>query len=223
METIESKKYPRTPYLPFSPNIEKENGICDLSNFINKDIVITEKLDGGNTCLQDGKVYARSHSSPTSCPSFDLIKREYSKISWTLENTKVAIYGENCYAIHSIKYKELPDVFFVFTILNTKVDKFYSWNKITEQCNILGLSMVPVLFKGTFNNTSELKRYILNEMNKESVFGGDREGVVIRNSDSFLFDNLRNNVAKCVRKDHVQTNDHWSKNWKKQNILGDFK
>lgn len=29
---------------------------------------------------------------------------------------------------------------------------------------------------------------------------------------------FKDNVAKWVRKDHVQTDDHWTRNWKKSKI-----
>jgi hypothetical protein len=45
---------------------------------------------------------------------------------------------------------------------------------------------------------------------------------VIRTVDSFHYDNFKLNVAKYVRKNHIQTNEHWSKNWVKNNLKQDL-
>ena len=58
MET--SIKYPRTSYLEFSPQFDKNRVHSNIKHFINKDIIISEKIDGSNTLLHAGKVYDRS-------------------------------------------------------------------------------------------------------------------------------------------------------------------
>jgi hypothetical protein len=35
------------------------------------------------------------------------------------------------------------------------------------------------------------------------------EGIVVRNTESFMYDNFSENVAKAVRKNHVTTDSHW--------------
>ena len=43
-------KYPRTPYWPWSPSIGRDDGVHpDPSRFVGESVVVTEKLDGGNT------------------------------------------------------------------------------------------------------------------------------------------------------------------------------
>jgi hypothetical protein len=43
----------------------------------------------------------------------------------------------------------------------------------------------------------------------KSQLGGDREGYVVRLASGFHYRGFRQSVAKYVRKDHVQTDDHW--------------
>ena len=53
-----SEKYPKTPHLPFSPGINSDDITLDskhCNQFLNKEIVITEKLDGGNCQLYQNK------------------------------------------------------------------------------------------------------------------------------------------------------------------------
>jgi hypothetical protein len=51
------------------------------------------------------------------------------------------------------------------------------------------------------------------------VYGDTREGVVIRNAGEFPVDEFSNNVCKWVRPNHVQTDEHWTKNWKKATLI----
>jgi hypothetical protein len=53
------------------------------------------------------------------------------------------------------------------------------------------------------------------------------EGFVIRNSDGYVKDdgvisvaeNEFNNLFKLVRKGHVKTDEHWTKNWKPTKLV----
>jgi hypothetical protein len=66
-----SHKYNRTYHFPFSPGTTSDDRInhdywSDIQK-INK-LIITEKLDGENTCLNQFGVFARSHAAPTLHP-----------------------------------------------------------------------------------------------------------------------------------------------------------
>ena len=67
VEMSPDAKYPTTPYWPWSPSIGRGDGIhIDPSRFVGEHVVVTEKLDGGNTVLLDaGRVYARSVAAPS--------------------------------------------------------------------------------------------------------------------------------------------------------------
>jgi len=43
-----------------------------------------------------------------------------------------------------------------------------------------------------------------------SQLGGEREGYVVRLASNFHYRAFRQSVAKYVRKNHVQTDDHWA-------------
>jgi len=212
-------KYPRTPYLPFSPglgdNKDKSMSIKDVENFLNINIIITEKLDGSNTCLKNSSVYARSHSSPTICSSFDAIKSRYKSILHKIPKN-ISIYGENLFAIHSLEYTNLTDYFFVFSMYYD--NEFLCWDDVYKLSEYLKLSTVPVLKTGIFTDINDLKNYLEYEMSLPSSFGGEKEGIVIRTEHSIEIHDFQKSVAKYVRKNHVTTDEHWSRNWKKANI-----
>ena len=212
-------KYPRTYHLPFSPGgTNDDKRLKSIDQFINTEVVITEKLDGGNTCLYDGKTYARSHAGETSHPSFDYIKSNYS---WRTKNMKYHVYGENMYAVHSIEYANLTEYFYVFAMADPEWSPtFLSWDEMVYQCDDYRFTPVPLLYRGYFFSEAELVDWFDRNANLQSFFGGECEGFVIRDADPCWIDNpdYPPMFAKYVRKDHVQTDQHWSKNWRKAEL-----
>ena len=123
------------------------------------------------------------------------------------------IFGENMEGVHSIEYSNLESPFYIFAIRRNGI--WLSWEKVEKRAKELGLPTVPVLFKGVVQSLEELK----NLLREESYLGGEREGVV-RNVNSF--EDLSLNIGKVVRQGHVQTDEHWSRNWEKADISKDF-
>lgn len=109
-------------------------------------VVVTEKLDGGNCCIHNGAVYARTHRQPASHPSFGPIKalaaqwqalrqdldlslssclglsvaEQHTVCNYPLRKEEVsmlerlALFGENMTAVHSIAYDGLTSHFYLF-------------------------------------------------------------------------------------------------------------
>jgi len=208
-------KYPRTFHLNFSPEIHSDDKVINfkyLGNFLDEEVVITEKLDGGNSCLKGKEgVFARSHSSQTKDPWFDYLKSKYYQIQHLIEANEM-IFGENMYAIHSIEYTNLNSFFYIFGYKRDEL--FLSWDEVERKAKELNFPTVPVLFKGKFKSMTEIQRWMDEEIKKESVLGGPREGFVLRIAGQFHESEFSQKVAKYVREGHVQTDEHWSKNWK---------
>ena len=51
-----------------------------------------------------------------------------------------------------------------------------------------------------------------------SALGGKREGVVLRLARGFPATAFPDSVCKSVRVDHVQTDEHWTRNWQRCRI-----
>lgn len=77
---------------------------------------------------------------------------------------------------------------------------------------------MPVLFKGVVNTEKELRDLVEGLVREPSSLGGAREGIVVRNASLFHNDDFSENVMKWVRKGHVQTTTHWTRDWKKAKI-----
>jgi hypothetical protein len=209
-------KYPRTYHIPTSPGSTSDDRFLDSVNqFLSKKIVITEKLDGSNTALTKDGVYGRSHA--------DFTRNAWDQKSWELWNiTKndlsegVYLFGEGMYGIHSLEYTNLDSYLYIFGIRDNGV--WLSWDEVEEYSYILNIPTVPVLFKGVINTELEFNDLISKLVIEESKLGSEREGVVIRTYNEFENDEFTSNVGKWVRKGHVQTTSHWTRNWRKAKI-----
>ncbi|MDE6285190.1 MAG: RNA ligase family protein [Bacilli bacterium] len=223
---MNTTKYPRTYHLPFSEGLTNDDRKVDddwWEYLKGKTLVLTEKLDGENQSVYKNGVYARSHSASTTNPwSKNMFEQGgiYDQVKNLLSEDE-GIYGENMYAIHSIKYYKLPFYFHMFAIRNN--ERWYSWDEVVEMAEMFNIPIVPVLEKRVFSSPEDLKNTILSYMKKGSKYGDTIEGIVVRNADSFLLDDFSKNVVKYVRKNHVQTDEHWKKNWERAKLIYEYR
>lgn len=218
---MNSPKYNRTPHLPWSPGKGSDDKVAaSVESLLGKELVITEKMDGSNTSLEKDGCFARTHSGAPTHKSFDGLKALHARVKHSLENG-MQYFGEWCYAKHSIEYKELPGYFLLFGVraLDDDFDNeegrwmgphcWASWDHLVEMAATLGLPTVPILWKGQVKTAKELEVLTKALAAEKSVCGGVREGVVVRLACAFLDDDFSESVMKYVRKNHVQTTEHW--------------
>lgn len=171
-------------------------------------IVITEKLDGSNLAMTREAVFARSHSGPPTHPSFGWAKALQARLCGQIE-PGITLFGEYCYAVHSIVYGELPEYFFLFGVRDDGRDVWWEWDLVAEQAEALGVPHVPVLFRGQVAGERELRRVVEGLAGEPSAYGGEREGVVARVAREFRVEEFASSLGKHVRAGHVQTDEHW--------------
>jgi hypothetical protein len=218
------KKYPRTYHCSFSPEVHSDDKTIseEIENelILNKEISISIKMDGGNTCIKPKEgVFARSHTEQTIHPTFDYIKNIhfYSKIG--LLNENYYYFGENMYGKHSIEYTELDDYFYIFNILDIKNNEWLSTEEVIKEAKRCNFKIAPIIFNGKWGKTKkEFKIFLLDILKNKKFFGAYPEGFVIRNKNRIKVNEFSDNFIKLVRKGHVQTDKHWSKNWEKQEL-----
>ena len=210
-------KYPRTLHMPCSPGATSDDKRFTQEEYIQtfqgKRILITEKLDGECTTMSKEYIHARSLDS-NHHPSRDWVKRFHSEIAHNIpEGWRIC--GENVYAQHSISYDNLDSYFYGFSIWNDK-NHCLSVDDTKEWFELLGIQHVPILEEYTilYGNWDDF----VFELAHDTVDKG-KEGIVIRNRDSFHYDDFGTNVAKYVRANHVTTNDHWMHSEMKINKL----
>jgi len=216
-----STKYPRTFHFPFSPGLSGDDKIAnvDWDWFISHNLVLTEKLDGENSALKFDGVFARSHSSEAHHPWNKNLWQEgglFDRIKPYLDEDTI-YYGENLYGVHSIEYNNLNKYFHLFAIRHK--DKFLRWTEVEDFATILEIPTVPVLGRGKFRDMRQLEKEIIEcHMKWGSAYGNEIEGVVVRIVDEFDVKDFNTHVVKYVRENHVQTDSHWKKNWKKAKL-----
>ena len=194
-------KYQRTYHLPDSPGLQNDDRrVESIEQFIGQEVVVTEKMDGENTTMYNGKnIHARSLSSGIH-PSRTVVRSVHGNISYLIPNN-MRICGENMYAKHSIFYNKLPAYFLVFAIFVN--DEAVSWDDIERLSESLGLQTVPVLYRGIWDEEIIKRLYT-----GQSVYGGEQEGYVVRLARSYPKAEEQN-IVKYVRKNHIQSDEHW--------------
>jgi hypothetical protein len=219
-----SRKYGRTFHFPFSPGTTSDDRINqdywqDISQI--NSIIHTEKLDGENNCLSKFGVFARSHATPTTSAWTRAIRERWQLLKNDLG--KYEIFGENLYAIHSIEYKNIEDHYFVFGV--RELDHWLSWEETAFIAAAFDLPTVPIIETcNQLQSKTLFEKHFLEMVQQPSVFGSvdiqnhqpcTLEGIVTRNADAYEVEDFAKNVFKYVRKGHVKTDEHWTKNWKR--------
>ena len=111
------------------------------------------------------------------------------------------LFGEWCYARHSIAYTHLPDYFLAFDVFDKHEQQFLCSEKRNQICEDLRIFTVPSVGRG-FYDLKEVPRLI----GESSLYDGPMEGIYLR-QESPLWLTRR---AKVVRAEFVQLiGEHW--------------
>lgn len=197
--------------------------LASVDHFLNVPVVVTEKMDGSNLCMTRHAVFARSHNGPPTHTSFDFAKSLHAGVRHAIPE-HLSVFGEYLFAVHSIRYEQLPGYFLIFGVREDNTGKWWSWDMVEEMAQELGFPTVPVLHRsstfvaadgnaygmGLFETEAQLKA----ECNLEYLCRNNgkwdndiSEGYVVRLAGEFT--DFSKSVAKWVRANHVQTDQHW--------------
>jgi len=192
-------KYPKTLHLPWSTEGRGDKKLLTDENFHGKLVVVTEKMDGENTTMYRDTIHARSLTY-TRHESRDWVKAFWATIKNNIpDNWRVC--GENLFATHSIPYERLRSYFYGFSIWDEN-NCCLPWFDTVEWFDLIGIESVPILYIGEYDR--DLISKIWSRLSPAY-----HEGFVIRLLEGFHYDAFQNCVAKYVRPDHVQTDEHW--------------
>jgi hypothetical protein len=229
---MEPRKYGRTYHFPFSPGTTSDDRIQhDYWLYVQhmQKVIHTEKLDGENNCLNRYGVFARSHAAPTTSPWTSHLRQRWELLKNDLGDLE--LFGENLYAIHSIAYKKIEHYFYVFAVRYR--DHWLSWEELCFYAAAFDMPTVPVLaYASNLKDEQAFRTEVLHLTKCSSVFASmdiatnqacTLEGVVSRNTEAFGIDDLSKNVFKYVRKGHVKTDEHWTRNWKRARLIYELK
>lgn len=195
-------KYPRTYHLDWSPGLQNDDRKQEDYSVLKTDpcgIAVSIKMDGENTNLYSDRYHARSIDSKDH-PSRHYVKGLWGSIKHLIpEGWRVC--GENLFAKHSIYYDNLSSYFQVFSVWNSE-NICLDYGTTLEVCKELGLEHVPVIYEGPWDEALLISLH--NHLELEG-----HEGYVVRCYQSFKYEDFNKNVVKYVRKNHIQTDQHW--------------
>ena len=148
-----------------------------------------------------------------------MVKKHHA---WKVTEPDTYLYGEDIFAVHSIVYGAVLEsrTFYAFALRNAS-GAFAPFAETVEYAKRKDIPIVPVLFEGTFSTVTDVRAFLKQALAETSVLGGQREGVVIRLACGFSESEFHINVCKSVRASHVQSEDHWTRNWRPCMIASD--
>lgn len=187
--TIKSIKKIKTPSKRYDLTIAKNH------NFFANGILVHNC-----SAYSDGHVHARSIDSKGGEDRAWVKQFLVNNVCFNLPDGW-RVCGENLWAEHSIHYDDLPSYFLGFSIWNER-NECLPWNETREWFELLGITPVPVLYIGPWNQQT------LHRIEAGLDFAKD-EGYVVRTYDGFKYSEFKSSVAKFVRAGHVQTTKHW--------------
>lgn len=217
-------KYPSTPYLiawgSETLRDDKVMSRLECEDFLRNELIIEEKIDGANLGISfdsDGTIRLQNRGDylyePLQGQWINLPAWLNMRMNSLFEHLtdRYILFGEWCYACHSVYYSKLPDWFLAYDIYDRYEDSFLIVSDRNDVVTNMGLYIVPIIYRGKVS-ISDL----------ESMIGiswvGDElaEGLYLR------CENEANLVgrAKVVRREFSQDIDnHWTKTGIRTNRL----
>lgn len=192
-------RYPRTLHLPDSPGASADDGIQRDLSWLDGELVVTEKLDGGNLTFTRDAMYARSPDSGTH--PWDTPAKALWAMTAHLIPDDWRVCGESMWARRSIAYTDLPGVFIVFGIWD-ETNTLLGWDDTVDWAVRLELPVVPVLYRG--GSLSEARAAWSRSHTPETS-----EGFVVRTAGRIAADQFSLKVLTWVRAEHVRTEAAW--------------
>lgn len=217
-------KFPSTPHLTLLGDIEvrddKVMSEYDKRQFLRHELVVEEKVDGANLGISfdaEGNIQAQNRGSYLPLPSSGQWKKLKEWLTPRADSLfdrltdRYILFGEWCYAMHSVFYDRLPDWFLGFDVYDKNISRFLACSGRDEIFRAIGLSQVPEIDRGHFNLLE------LTQLLPKSQLGDvPAEGLYLR----FDQGNWLVQRAKLVRPVFIQSvEQHWSRSGIKANRL----
>lgn len=210
-------KYPKTPYLNFSPSYQGGDKYIDTKSFLGKPLSVTVKKDGSCVTMSRDICGARN-GHEAEHPSFNMLKQRHAALRHGIPEG-IQLFGEWLYARHSIHYTgplALRDYLEVFAVYDQNQQLFLSQDDVQILCDELDLTMVARLAVVCHATQWELVNAVTALA--EKVIADGEEGVVVKSMYPYHFSQFSVNAAKYVRGKFVPGSDAWSKGITKNEV-----
>ncbi len=209
-------KFPSTPHLSVLGNsIVRDDKVLSIEqrdHFLKNILSVEEKIDGANLGIsfdEAGTLILQNRGSVLTKPYSGQWKKLEKWLQYRREilfdhlHDQYILFGEWCFARHSVGYDNLPDYFLGFDIFDKQNRQFLSIKKRNEKFKTMNVFSVPLIDQGIFSFQQ------LSELMGKSFFSDETaEGIYLRHDEGkWLKDR-----TKLVRPEFIQTmEDHWSR------------
>lgn len=220
-------QYPTTLHLCSSPTLDlRLNKVMSDDHraaFLSGEVIVEEKMDGANLGISfnhQGELILQNRGSILKPPMVGqwrlLMEWIEPKMEVMLDvvGDRYLLFGEWCFALHSVFYDRLPDWFLGFDVYDKADQRFLLKDARDLLFSRLALHSVPFLEKGRFD-LQTIRRFLGVSKHGSQL----AEGIVLRQEvDGKLLDR-----AKLVRDSFVQSiEEHWSRKPLRRNELASW-
>jgi len=217
-------KFPSTPHLAPLTGVDIRGDKALLESerddFLQHNLVVEEKVDGANLGISfdsEGNIRAQNRGSYLPLPG----SGQWKKLGdWLTPRTDTLfehlsdhfiLFGEWCYAQHSVYYDLLPDWFLGFDVYDKRFGQFLSSKRRDALFMEMCIAQVPVLARGHFAYPEVQQLLSTSKLSSEPA-----EGIYLR----FDQDDWLAQRAKLVRPAFIQAvEQHWSRSAIRPNQL----
>lgn len=206
-------KFPSTPHVLSNGTIRGEKIVDNnsLNKLLLSTVYVEEKIDGANLGISfndNGEQLIQNRGHLITWPFSgqwrkmpEWISSNENLLFEVLEN-KYILFGEWCYAKHTVFYDKLPNLFIPFDVFDKNEGKFLSVDCRNVLLNRLNLPIIPLIYHGKITLLD-----IPNFMHQSAYSSDFCEGLYFR-VDSGGWLEIR---AKYVRDNFIQVSEqHWS-------------
>ena len=210
-------KFPRTPHLWWpldrAPKDDRVLDSASVREFLSGEIIVEEKIDGANLGLsldEHGEIRVQNRGSWVDRrahsqfhPMWAWISQRRAVLTDALQSNRI-LFGEWCFAVHSVQYNRLPDWFLGFDIYDPGCGKFWSTQRRDELLKLTGVCEVPRILAGR-TTLADLQDLLQSEQSR--VGKGPVEGLYVRREGPEWLEAR----AKLVRPEFLLAiEEHWS-------------
>lgn len=217
-------KFPSTPHLSTLPGVDiradKVLSEYERDAFLQNNLIIEEKVDGANLGLSfdsEGNLRVQNRGTYLHLPRSGQWKKLDDwlrpRIDVLFEHLadQFILFGEWCYAQHTVFYDQLPDWFLAFDIYDKRVGRFLPSEPRNMLFKKMSLFQVPVLAQGHFTYPELPKLLSISKFSDQPA-----EGIYLRYEQEKWLEQR----AKLVRPTFIQLiENHWSQSAIKANQL----
>ncbi len=215
MSAVEFERFPHTPHLAWigsgTPRADKVLSPQEASQLLASEVTVEEKVDGanvgfsldaaGNLRVQNRGEYLQHGAHPQFQPLWPWLDARRTALAQALRPGLV-LFGEWCFAVHSIQYRDLPDWFLGFDVFDREEGTFWSTDRREALLAHLGLAGVPRLGRGHFSLAQLLEMMGPSRLGAEAM-----EGIYVRRENELWLEDR----VKLVRAEFNQAiEEHWS-------------